>query len=362
MSRLPLNHKPARLLIIVLLVFIVSCPMVLPLKVSAQSDDNYNKSFAWDYDGRQWTWNLTIPKVLYDTYRAVPVYTRTRDGPAGYGFCTTTKDVYIQNLAIELNDTAANQGYGSLDKVSFILAFVQSLPYASDNVTEGYNEYPRFPIETLVDGGGDCEDTSILFASITLILGYGTVYINPPDHYAVGVLGTNLQGTYWSYPSDSNNTYYFCETTGNRFTIGELPDEFQGEKAYVYQIDESKQFIPNVKIISTAEPNTADSASPTMAAPTVQPPMPLSLNLILDDPALFIIIFAAIVISISVAVVSVRKPRKPAVNQTVIQEQASAPMAPAPFGNVEDNKFCIFCGVSNKTYAVYCEQCGKKIG
>lgn len=215
-----LNHKPAKLLIVLLLAFIVSCPAILPFEASAQSSDYYTESFAWDYAGRHWTWNLTIPVALYNAYKAVPVSSRTRDGPAGYGYCTTTKDSYIQTLAKELNSTSAKQGYNSYDEVSFILAFVQSLPYTSDNVTEGYNEYPRFPIETLVDGGGDCEDTSILFASLTLILGYGTVYINPPDHYAVGVLGDSLQGTYWVYPQDSNNTYYCCETTGNGFTIG----------------------------------------------------------------------------------------------------------------------------------------------
>ena len=100
-----------------------------------------------------------------------------------------------------MNDTTTQLGYNSFDQVSFVLAFVQSLPYTSDSVTTGHDEYPRFPIETLVDDGGDCEDTSILFATLTLIMGYGTVYINPPDHYAVGILGNNLNGTYWTYPT-----------------------------------------------------------------------------------------------------------------------------------------------------------------
>jgi uncharacterized membrane protein YvbJ len=29
---------------------------------------------------------------------------------------------------------------------------------------------------------------------------------------------------------------------------------------------------------------------------------------------------------------------------------------------MDTNKFCIFCGSSNKEYAAYCEKCGKKIG
>ena len=190
------------------------------------------------------------------------------DGPAGYGFLTTTDDYYIKILAQKLNETATQQGYNSFDKVSFVLAFVQSLPYTSDSVTTGRDEYPRFPIETLVDDGGDCEDTSILFATLTLIMGYGTVYINPPDHYAVGILGNNLRGTYWTYPEDSNNTYYYCETTGDNFKIGQLPEEFQGQNAFIYDIDESKQFISNVEIMPTIEPSPLPTYSIGITSPT----------------------------------------------------------------------------------------------
>ena len=64
-----------------------------------------------------------------------------------------------------------------------------------------------------------------------LMLGDGVVFINPPDHLAVGILGNNLQGTYWTY---HNQTYYYAETTGVGFKVGDLPDEFQGKTAYIY--------------------------------------------------------------------------------------------------------------------------------
>jgi hypothetical protein len=69
------------------------------------------------------------------------------------------------------------------------------LEYTSDLVTEGYDEYPRYPIETLVDKGGDCEDTAILAASIIRGMGYGVVLLvfpktaDSPGHCAVGVAG-----------------------------------------------------------------------------------------------------------------------------------------------------------------------------
>ena len=375
MGGLSLKHKPIRLLTIVALLLIVSTPIIIPHQAAAQTNRNYDKYFEWDYKGQHWTWNLSIPVDLYNAYKSVPVSTRTRDGPAGYGFCTTTKDAYVQSLARELNATATRLKYNSFDQVSFVLAFVQSLPYTSDSVTTGHDEYPRFPIETLVDDGGDCEDTSILFATLTLILGYDTLYINPPNHYAVGILGNDLRGTFWTYPEGSNKTYYYCETTGDGFAIGQLPDAFQGQSAYIYTIDERKQYVPQVVALSTPEPsptdaavtfstptlqpNPTDSASPTITEPSIQPVLPLSFNLIYDNPLFFILIAFAIIISISLAVWSIRKPKLLPVE---------APAAPDPIipqveiANLEDTKFCIFCGSSNKAYAVYCEKCGKQIG
>ncbi|MGD0070661.1 MAG: hypothetical protein ABSB71_03770 [Candidatus Bathyarchaeia archaeon] len=377
MSRPLLSRKPVRLLIIFTLVFFVSLPIIRPLGVvTAQSPDQnqyYNRDFAWDYDGNHWTWNLSIPVALYDAYKAVPDSTRIQNGPAGYDFCVTTKDSYLQGLVEKLNETVTQLGYGSLDQVSFVLAFVQSIPYKSDLNTTGYEEYPRFPIETLVDQAGDCDCKAVLFATLTLMMGYGAVFINPTDHLAVGVLGNDLSGTYWTY---ENRTYYYAETTGTGFKVGELPDEFKGQSAYVYPIDESHQYVlesqampsnepaptisPNTPASTpTLEPNPAASPSPTIAEPTSQPVEPLSFNLIADNPILFILIVLAIVISITVAVKSAKKPKEPPpINQTVSPEPSIPQVTDT---NLEGNKFCIYCGSSNKAFALYCEKCGKKI-
>jgi len=377
MSRPLLSRKPVRLLIIFTLVFFVSLPIIRPLGVvTAQSPDQnqyYNRDFAWDYDGNHWTWNLSIPVALYDAYKAVPDSTRIQNGPAGYDFCVTTKDSYLQGLVEKLNETVTQLGYGSLDQINFILAFVQSIPYKSDLNTTGYEEYPRFPIETLVDQAGDCDCKSVLFATLTLMMGYGAVFISPTDHLAVGVLGNGLSGTYWTY---ENRTYYYAETTGTGFKVGELPDEFKGQSAYVYPIDESHQYVlesqatpsngpaptisPNTPAPTpTLEPNPAASPSPTIAGPTIQPVEPLSFNLISDNPILFILIVLAIVTSIIVAVKSAKKPKEPQpLNQTVSPEPSTPQVTST---NLEDNKFCIYCGSSNKSVALYCEKCGKRI-
>jgi hypothetical protein len=379
MSRRKLK-RPVKLLIILSLTCLIALPLFITNPAAAQTttqNEYYNKSFAWSYNGNQWTWNLSIPKALYDAYQAVPDSTRTRNGPGGYGFLTTTEDYYMRVLAQKLNETTNSLKYDTINQVSFILAFVQSLPYSTDNVTKGYDEYPRFPIETLVDDGGDCEDTSILFATLTLILGYGTVYINPPNHYAVGVLGDNLHGTYWTY---QNKTYYYCETTGNGFKIGQLPGEFQGQQAVIYSINENRQFVPQITLDPTLEtpaptdsqwvittsptptvqPNPTDSTSPSVPPPTKEPVEPLSFDLITEAPLLFAIILVAIVGSIGVAVWSVRRTKDTPSPPEAGHSEATTSTEDAAI-EADGNKFCIFCGSSNKSIATYCEKCGKQI-
>jgi predicted transglutaminase-like cysteine proteinase len=380
MSKPMLRRKPLTLLIIVTLTFLVCYPTILPFGVvAAQTQEQtpyYNRDFAWNYGGECWTWNLSIPATLYEAYVAVPDSVRTQIPLSGFGYFTTTEDSYLQSIVTKINATATQQGYNSYQEVNFVLAFVQSIPYATDLNSTGYQDYPRFPVETLVDNVGDCKSHSILFATLTLMLGYGAVFINPPDHLAVGILGDNLHGAYWVY---DNQTYYYCETTGEGFTIGQLPVQFDGESAYVYPIDTSKQYVVNVQSISSIEPNPSSAPYgpntlettptfapipmttplPTVAGPTIQPVQPLSLNLISDDPILFVLIIAAIGLCIAAVIKPVKIGREKRVPQQTVSPETGSPKAQE--ADLARNKFCIFCGSSNRPFALYCESCGKKI-
>jgi len=86
-----------------------------------------------------------------------------------------------------LNVIAIQEDLTESEKVNLLISFVQSLPYTFDNVSTPFDEYPRFPIETLVFGGGDCEDTSILTSALLYEMGYDVILINPPGHMAVGI-------------------------------------------------------------------------------------------------------------------------------------------------------------------------------
>lgn len=235
-----------------LVTFLLMCISFSILSPSgAATADVLNQSFEWYYRGLRWTWSLAILRSLYETYKSVSISDRSKSSLTGYSFLVTTQDDYVKLVADKLHEASVQRGYGAYDEVSLVLAFIQSLPYTEDSVTTGHDDYPRFPIETLVDYGGDCEDTSILFATLMLILNYDAIFISPPRHCAVGVRGTDLQGYYWIY---NNRTYYYCETTGDNFGIGDIPDEYEHTSAHLFAIDEGEQYVPSQNL--SPMPNT----------------------------------------------------------------------------------------------------------
>jgi hypothetical protein len=348
-----LNGQSVRIVFVIAMLICLTAPMFLVKPASADSE-YIQRTFEWSYNHHDYTWTLNIPTSLYKDYNSVPESTRDAKGLSGYGFLTTTKDPYVRMLAEKLNESANSIGYNSYDQVSFILAFVQSLPYTSDSVTTGYDNFPRFPIETLVADGGDCEDTAILFATLTLILGYGTVYINPEGHLAVGVLGNDLDGSYYTY---NNKTYYYCETTGDGWSIGELPDEWKDETAHIYTINTNLQYTPNL-VFTTPSPSPVSTAGPSSVV-TVQPSLapPTSRTNTLDTgdhfDSLLVVGVIVIVIVIIIAAFAGSQKKKH-------QPNASMPMPPPPPPQTQGAaKFCAYCGAPNSAAAVYCSTCGK---
>jgi hypothetical protein len=225
---------------------LTSSPKALPTPANSSLAQLYNimknpsselisRDYKYEYGWKEWTWNLQIPQAAYDYYKALP-----RSNTANYSIYVTNPldDPYINKLVEELQRLSKQEGYTEFETVSFAAAFVQGLEYTSDLVTEGYDEYPRYPIETLVDKGGDCEDTAILAASIIRGMGYGVVLLvfpktaDSPGHCAVGVAGEKgMPGCYWEY---NGRCYYYLETTGKNWEIGETPDKYQRASARIY--------------------------------------------------------------------------------------------------------------------------------
>jgi hypothetical protein len=116
-------------------------------------------TYNWYYNNQRYTWSVEVPRELAQYYYQKD---RPTDRPSGYHYAdyvTEQKgDLIMRKLVDDLFLFYVNETWGEENLVEFTISFVQSLEYY-----EEYNEdYPRYPIQTLVDYGGDCEDTSIL--------------------------------------------------------------------------------------------------------------------------------------------------------------------------------------------------------
>ncbi|TJX14581.1 S-layer homology domain-containing protein [Tissierella creatinini] len=178
--------------------------------------------YEWDYPLGYWTWSykLPIPVDAVDLYKSID-----RADIYGYSYYVThtEDDEYLNALAQVFINTGEENDFSEWDMLSLVVSFVQSLKYVPDDIGTGYDEYPKFPLETLYDQGGDCEDSSILLASLLRELGYGTVLVATEDHMGVGLKAAE----------EANFTYlgmdfYYIETTDIGWEIGQLPDELDG--------------------------------------------------------------------------------------------------------------------------------------
>jgi len=146
-------------------------------------------------------------------------------------------DATIERVASYLDEVAAAKGLDDYQKIDFTLAFVQSFTYVGDNVTAALDEYPRYPVETLFDREGDCEDTSILLAAILNEMGYDVALLlfEEFDHIGLGVNippGHDVFGNSWIY---EDRRYWYLDTSGGK-SIGWCPEPYDVMSAYVYPV------------------------------------------------------------------------------------------------------------------------------
>ncbi|HNX16955.1 MAG TPA: PEGA domain-containing protein [Methanoregula sp.] len=199
------------------------------------------RRYAWVSESHQASVTVRIPQKLYDFYRTQP-------HPHGEGtnisaYTLSDEDrVYLNDLIGKLKDASGSRNRAARGDYHNVVAFVQSIAYVSDidPATGQKTEYWKYPIETLADGKGDCEDTAILTAALLKAMDYDVaVVLLPranPGHAAVAVACENCNGYY--YPLDGKK-YYFLETTGTGFSLGSMdfedgPDKYANTPAQVY--------------------------------------------------------------------------------------------------------------------------------
>lgn len=193
------------------------------------------QSYAWSFEGTSWDWTYSIHDDWFQYYKNKP------RSPTGAIYVIYQDDA-IEAIAKQLKETAERNNY---HVTSFVLSFIQGLSYVSDYNT-GYDELHKYPVETLVESNGDCEDTAYLAAAIIKAMNIDVVLVLLPSHMAIGIwTDSNQSGAYYEL---NGRRYYYFETTAEGWELGDIPSEFRYTPATLIKI-------PSDERVSNVTPN-----------------------------------------------------------------------------------------------------------
>jgi len=98
----------------------------------------------------------------------------------------------------------------------------------------------KYPVETVVETTGDCEDQAILFIALMKSLGYDMALLITTEHAFAGV-SLAVAPTHHIQPTPTSalingTSYWVAETTAYGWKVGDLPLELEGETIYGKEI------------------------------------------------------------------------------------------------------------------------------
>ena len=201
-------------------------------------EDSRTFTHTWTYRGQSHTVSidLLLSRVMSDAFGDPMSEYRMSLGPDMDARFLSADNAYISELVSALEPMVV--GMDDTERAEFILVFVQTIPYKTDPETRGVDEFFKYPAETLWDGGGDCEDSSFLYASIMSALGYRTSVAMFPTHAMAGIVLDPLESSYDTFTSGDGTVYVFAETTGTGTGVWRTSPSYQAtDVLYVVQSD-----------------------------------------------------------------------------------------------------------------------------
>ena len=223
------------LVIIVLMSGITGIAIILT-KNAVTGDLSY--TYHWKYEEQSFSYTLTVERSDFnklvgsdiDRSGSVSAGRYVVDGKTVFGVSDyIVVDKYITKMCQDFC-TMYKEKFGAeptdSQYASFATAFVQiCIEYDYEEANSG-KEYWRYPLETLCDRTGDCEDTSILLAALLDAKGIKAGIVLAPGH-AMATISTSDYtptdpiDTYHSdvkyFDSESGMDYYLIETTYDQF-------------------------------------------------------------------------------------------------------------------------------------------------
>ena len=191
--------------------------------------DTLTRKIEWSatVGNQTFTQKFPINKEAYSYYCKLQRY----HNPTDYINYIDEKNnkAILKSFADGLKQIYEENGYDRSQALLEAINFVQSIPYKYDIDSKGQQDYPKYPIETLYEYNGDCEDVSILLVGILREMGYDTCFLWFDTHIGVGISGAERIGK--TYFDVNGKKYFYVEATAQGWKLGDYPfDLSQGAK------------------------------------------------------------------------------------------------------------------------------------
>ena len=204
------NNTPKVIAVIIVFLVIVGsmAGIAAALTHNTLLSDELTRTYNWTYEGEKYSYSLTVERAYYNKMMDSDI---NRSGTVSEGryvidgkttFAVkdyVVVDKYITQVSSDLT-AMYKEKLGSDptndEYVNFVAAFVQICISYDDEEADSGSEYWRYPLETLFDGTGDCEDTSILLAALIDAKGLQGGVILAPGHAMCAIAFSEVTGSY----------------------------------------------------------------------------------------------------------------------------------------------------------------------
>jgi hypothetical protein len=189
--------------------------------------------YEWEYEDAPQSLEVLFPQYLYQVYHDQPRHPLIGTYDYNDYVLEPRDDPTIENVAHALRERVAGD---DIAFAQYALSFVQGgITYALDR--PGF-EYPLYPLETLVDHAGDCEDTTILYVSLlrALRIPVSMAFVDSdgddlPDHVlalvpipsVTSISGDCPPGTVPGIHEISGELFAIAETAADPLRSGYIP-------------------------------------------------------------------------------------------------------------------------------------------
>lgn len=182
--------------------------------------------YEWYYKSVKYSLSITVDYQEYKDYCE-----KNSNGRAPQTDSTRLKLVdynssFVTELATKLSSKMPSTLKTDVERANFVLKFVQlCTKYQTDIDRYNQLEHWKYPMETIFERSGDCEDTSILYSALMKAMGYDSCLVLYIEGYKEGHAGSGVglddgSGSGRCYPVGGVN-YYYCETTSDEKDVGE---------------------------------------------------------------------------------------------------------------------------------------------